>query len=43
MYQVIYDDGLWWIMKDGKILEDIGGFADPVSPEIIIEEIKYEV
>ena len=38
--EVVYENGEFWISKDGKILEDLGGFIDPVSPQIIIEEIK---
>lgn len=38
--EIIYKDELWWISKDGKILEEIGGFIDPISPKIIIEEIN---
>ncbi len=43
MYDIIYDDGLWWITKNDEVLEDLGGFIDPVSPEIIIKEIKNEI
>ena len=43
MYKVEFDDGLWWISKDGVILKEIGGFIDPLSPEIIIKEIEHEV
>ena len=38
--KVVYEDGEFWISKDGKILEELGGFIDPISPKIIIEEIK---
>lgn len=38
--KVVYEDGEFWISKDGKILEELGGFPDPISPQIIIEEIK---
>lgn len=38
--KVVYEDGEFWISKDGKILEELGGFIDPISPQIIIEEIK---
>lgn len=38
--EVIYKDELFWISKDGKILEEIGGFIDPISPKIIIKEIE---
>ena len=40
--KVVYEDGEFWISKDGKILEELGGFIDPISPKIIIEEIKEE-
>lgn len=30
-------------MCNGKIMEELGGFIDPITPEIIIEEIKNEV
>ena len=40
MYDVEYDDGLFWITKDGVALRDIGGFIDPVTPELIIKEIE---
>lgn len=38
--KVVYNNELFWISKDGKILEELGGFIDPISPQIIIEEIK---
>ena len=43
MYQVVYEDELFWVSKDGKIIESIGGFIDHITPEIIIEEIKNEI
>ena len=45
MYKVQYDedDGLFWIMKNGEALRDLGGFIDPVTPEIIIREIENEI
>lgn len=43
VYEVVYDNDLWWIEKDGVILRDLGGFIDPLSPEIIIKEIEDEV
>lgn len=43
MYEVVYKDELWWITKDGRVLKDLGGFTDPLSPEIIIKEIENEV
>lgn len=43
MYNVVLDDGKWWISKDGKICEDLGGFIDPISPKIIVEELNGEI
>lgn len=43
MYTVIHKENKWWIMCNGKIMEELGGFIDPITPEIIIEEIKNEV
>ena len=43
MYQVVYEDELFWVSKNGEIIRSIGGFIDPVTPEIIIEEIKNEI
>lgn len=43
MYSVIYDNGYWWITKNGEILESLGGFIDPLSPEIIVKELEDEV
>lgn len=43
MYDIVYDNQLWWIRKDGVILEELGGFIEPVSPEIIIKEIENEI
>ena len=42
MYEVEYDfnDNLFWIVKDGEVLRELGGFIEPVTPEIIIEAIK---
>lgn len=43
MYDIVYDNQLWWIRKDGVILEELGGFIEPLSPEIIIKEIENEI
>ena len=43
MYDIVYNNQLWWIRKDGVILEDLGGFIEPLSPEIIIKEIENEI
>ncbi len=43
MYEVVYEDGLFWIKNDDKILKELGGYIDPVTPEIIIKEINDEV
>lgn len=40
--EVVYKNGEFWISKDGKILEELGGFIDPISPQVIIEEIEEE-
>ena len=43
MYEVIYENELWWISKDGRILEDMGSFIDPISPKLIVEAINGEL
>ena len=43
MYEVVLKDGEFWIAKDGKILDVIGSFIDPLTPEMIIREIKDEI
>lgn len=43
MYDIVYDNHLWWIRKNGVILKDLGGFIEPLSPEIIIKEIENEI
>lgn len=43
MYEVIFEDGLFWISKDGLILHQLGGYIEPVTCEIIIKEIENEV
>lgn len=40
MYDIKYEDGEWWITKDEKICDIFGGFADPISPKILIKEIE---
>lgn len=40
MYDVVYENNKFWITKDGRIVKDLGGFIDPISPEIIIKEIE---
>ena len=42
MYEVKYKDGEWWIFKNGKPMDLMGGFSDPISPKIIIEMIENE-
>lgn len=42
MYSIKYVDGEFWIAKDERILEELGSFIDPISPEIIIKEIEDE-
>ena len=43
MYDVLFDGKVYWITYNGVILNELGSFIDPVSPTIIIEEIKDEV
>lgn len=43
MYEVVLKDGEFWIAKNGKILEVLGSFIDPLTPEMIIKEIKDEI
>jgi hypothetical protein len=40
MYDIKFEDGKWWITKDGVICDSIGGFVDPISPKMIIKEIE---
>ena len=42
MYEVVYVDGEFWIAKNGERLKELGGFIDPLTPEIIIKEIEDE-
>lgn len=42
MYSVKYKDDVFWIEKNGEILEELGSFIDPISPEIIIEAMRDE-
>lgn len=43
MYDVEFDGECYWITYDGERLEDLGSFIEPVSPKMIIEEIKDEI
>lgn len=43
MYDVEYLNGKWWLTKDGVFIKSIGGFIDPISPEIIKEAIEDEI
>ena len=40
MYTVEYENGAWWIKKDGTKLEILGSFIDPITPKIIVGEIE---
>lgn len=40
--EVVYENGEFWISKNGKILEELGGFIDPISPKVIIEEMEKD-
>lgn len=44
MYRTVLKDELWWIISDdGKILDELGSFIDPISPKIIAEELNGEL
>ena len=43
MYDVIFDGELYWITYNGRVLKELGSFIEPVSPRIIIDEVKNEV
>lgn len=43
VYKVEYIDDLFWIVKNGDVLWSIGGFIDPITPKIIIEEMEDEI
>lgn len=43
MYEVVYENEKFWIAYNGRVLEELGSFIEPISPKIIIEEIKDEV
>lgn len=43
MYEVVLKDSKWWISKDNEIIEMVGSFDDPVSPEVIVEELNGEL
>ena len=43
MYEVVLKDNKWWISNSGKILDELGGFNDPISPKIIVRELNEEI
>ena len=43
MYEVVLKDEKWWISKDNIIIDELGSFIDPISPEIIVRELNGEV
>ena len=43
MYEVVLKDGKWWISDNGNIIEVVGSFDDPITPEIIVEEMNGEI
>lgn len=43
VYEVEYINGKWWILNDGVTIKSIGGFCEPISPEIIKEVIEDEI
>ena len=40
--KTIYKDGKWWIVKDDKVITILGGFDDPITPQLIIKEIESD-
>lgn len=41
--EVKYIDCLFWIIDDdGCIIEELGGFIEPITPKLIIEEAAKE-
>ena len=42
MYDIKYVNGEWRITKDGKVINIVDGFEDPISPKIIIKEIEKD-
>ena len=43
MYDIVCIGEEWWITYNGEIVKDLGSFIEPISPKIIIEEIKDEI
>jgi hypothetical protein len=43
MYDVEYYNGKWWLTKDGEVIKAIGGFCEPITPELIKEVIEDEI
>ena len=43
MYEVVLKDGEFWIAKDGKIVEMLGSYDEPITPEIIVKEVNDEI
>ena len=43
VFEVVYKDCKWWISKNDEIIKDLGGFIDPISPKIIVEELNEEI
>ena len=41
--EVVYKYGYWWISEDGELLTELGKFIDPISPQIIIDEVNNEI
>ena len=41
--EIKYIDNLFWIIGDnGEIIEELGGFIDFISPQLIIKEVEKE-
>ena len=43
MYDIVLEDGKFWISYNGRIVEEIGSFIEPITPLRIIKEINDEI
>lgn len=42
MYEVVYENECFWVSKNGEIIYELGGYIEPVTCEILIQEILDE-
>ena len=42
MYEIVFENDMFWISKNSKIIRELGGFIDPVTPKIILKELGDE-